>query len=82
MFLTVKQLCERWSVSSRHVQRLVESGDLVAIDLSSSKGKSRSLRFSMKTIEEFEQRRTTRVEKQEPVQRRPRRRAVDYVEYV
>jgi hypothetical protein len=82
--ITMGELCKLWGVSSRHVNRLIEKGDITAICLS-PKGvsKSRKLVFDPAEIERFEKERATRaLEPQPRFSRRPKKRPVDYIEYV
>lgn len=84
MNLTMKQLAERWSVSRRHIHRLIDSGDLVAIDLSSPGSKKRSaLIFEETEIQRFEEKRKTKKVESPKVERRKRRRPLPegYVNY-
>jgi excisionase family DNA binding protein len=54
MFLTPRQVAERWGCSPRHVRRLCRSGELRAMRLGQD-----AWRISMEAVETFEQARTS-----------------------
>ncbi len=55
MFLTIKQLAERWQVSEDSVRRLIANGGLPAINLGT--GKHKMLRVAQDDVDAFEERR-------------------------
>jgi hypothetical protein len=74
MKITMKQLVDRWKVSRRHIHRLIDAGDLVAIDLSPSGSKKRTaFIFEEEEIQRFEERRKTKKVESPKVERRKRR---------
>ena len=58
--LTVQHIAKRLGVDDSHVRRLVESGQLAAVDVSSTTDGPRELRFSEAAFADFVQRRTVR----------------------
>jgi len=72
--INTRQLCKRWGTTSRNINRLIASGDLVAIDLSPTGSPKRAYVFDEACILEFEERRRTRKSESKPgIQRRKKK---------
>jgi hypothetical protein len=72
--VTIKELAARWKISRRHIHRLIDSGDLIGIDLTPSGSKKRTaFIFDESEIERFEEKRKTKKVEPMKVERRKRR---------
>jgi excisionase family DNA binding protein len=57
---TISEVAQRWHCSQRHVRRLIDSGELLAVDLATSTGSARGqamLRVPHEAVAKFERRR-------------------------